>query len=81
MVTVTAKVVWTDYNSSALLYTCGGQLTEDGQCQGASLQVEFLSRSPDLSPEAEEALRRRLPDLCVGEEEMEAITTGTLLRA
>ena len=78
MVAVMVKVVWTDYNSSALLYTCRGQVLEDGRCPGASLQVEFLSRSTALAPEAEMALMRRLPSVCVGEEEMEAVTTGGL---
>ena len=73
---MTVKVVWTDYNGSALLSTCGGPVGEDGRCPGASRQVELLSRSPNLSAQAQEGLTGRLPAVCVRQEDVENVTTG-----
>lgn len=75
--TVTMKVVWTDYSSSALLYTCAGGLpVRDGLCRDSSLQVEFLSRDPQLTTQAEERLVDRLAEVCVPPDDVVPIITG-----
>ncbi|XP_070176614.1 uncharacterized protein [Littorina saxatilis] len=74
--TVSVKVMWTDYNSSAVLYTCWGQVREDGLCNTADLQVEFLSRTTELANEAEEVLQGKLTGLCVAQKDMVNVTTG-----
>ncbi|KAK7459419.1 hypothetical protein BaRGS_00039014, partial [Batillaria attramentaria] len=73
--TVTLKVVWTDYVSSALVYTCS-RIGEDGLCQRAGLQVEYLSRGPHLQEGVEATLTGFIPQLCVDEQDVESIQTG-----
>ncbi|KAL8608206.1 hypothetical protein ACOMHN_016661 [Nucella lapillus] len=75
--TVTVKVVWTDYNSSALLYSCKGEAGEDGSCPHSNLHVELLSRNLNVTREASEMMVRILPTLCVEEREMRDVVTGS----
>ena len=42
-VTVRYKVIWTDYDRSAVVYSCH-VITDDGRCRRESEQLEILSR-------------------------------------
>lgn len=77
-------MIWTDYNSSALLYTCyrqgwGGEGESEGgiaTCPPHSLEVEYLSRTPQLSLEAEPQHMGWLSSACVSEDEIQYVETG-----